>query len=47
MSGLAARGTVVPVDTVMVTPDEVEQHENVHHMVIKPALTYGKVIYAS
>jgi predicted nucleotidyltransferase len=43
----ALRGKGVPVDVVVVTPEEVERYRHTHCLVICPALNEGKVIYES
>ena len=41
------RGADMPVDVVLVTPQQVEQYRNSHCLVICPALREGKVIYGA
>jgi predicted nucleotidyltransferase len=41
------RGKGAPVDVVVVTPEEVERHGDSPHLVIRPALREGKVVYGA
>ena len=38
-------GVRVAVDTVLVSPDDVERYKDSHALVIKPALQEGRVVY--
>ena len=39
------RGKRTPVDVVVVTPEEVERYRDSPYLVIRPALSEGKVVY--
>lgn len=39
------RGVDAAVDVIVVTPDDVERYGNSHALIIKPALSEGKVVY--
>ncbi len=41
------RGKAVPVDVVVVTPEEVERYGNSPYLVIYPALREGKIVYGA
>lgn len=41
------RGVRVPVDVVVVTPEDVERHRDTIGYVIRPALREGRVVYAA
>jgi len=40
-------GVGLPVDVVVVTPEDVEKYRHTHCLVIAPALREGRVIYAA
>ena len=40
-------GVQVPVDVIVVTPDDLERFKDSHGLVIKPALKEGMVVYES
>ena len=39
------RGVDAAVDVIVVTPDDVERYGDSHALIIKPALSEGKVVY--
>ncbi len=42
---IALHDIVVPVDVIVVTPDEVSRRRNIPGTIIRPALREGKVLY--
>ena len=44
--GVALRDVLVPLDIVVVTPDEVDRFRNTPGTLIRPALREGRVLYA-
>jgi len=41
------RGKHLPVDVIVVTPQDIVQYGKSHALVIKPAMQEGKVVYES
>ena len=41
------RGVGIPIDVVIVSPDDVERYKDSHPLVIKPALREGRTVYES
>ena len=39
------QGVGAAVDVIVVTPDDVERYRDSHALIIKPALTEGRVVY--
>ena len=44
---MSLRGVGQAVDVVLVTPEQVERHQDTHWMVIAPALREGREVYYS
>lgn len=42
---IALHDIAVPVDVIVVTPDEVARRRNIPGTIIRPALLEGKVLY--
>lgn len=41
------RGIAVPIDVVVVTPEDVERHKDIIGYILRPALREGRVVYAA